>query len=76
MPAANFVEALMQAKRVASLHGRPLSKSETAGITSGYAETASERLTRGKSLELQETSIADLRKAQLENLAQRKYETQ
>lgn len=65
----NFTQKLMEAKRRARLMGRPLAKSEVAGITAGYAATASERLARMKGLKLQE-------KMHTENLAQRKYETE
>ena len=65
---ANFTQKLMEAKRRARLMGRPLARSEVAGISAGYAATASDRLAQHKQLSLQE-------KMHTENLAQRKYET-
>lgn len=82
----NFTEKLMEAKRRARLMGRPLRRSEVAGITAGYAQTASERLARHKQLSLQEKSL-EQRGEQFEksleqqgeqfekSLEQRKYET-
>jgi len=53
----NFTDKLMEAKRRARLMGRPLHRSEVAGISAGYAKTASERLARRKQLSLQERSL-------------------
>jgi len=53
----NFTDKLMEAKRRARLMGRPLHRSEVAGISAGYAQTASERLARRKQLSLQERSL-------------------
>lgn len=53
----NFTEKLMEAKRRARLMGRPLQKSEVAGITAGYASGASDRLARRKQLSLQERGL-------------------
>jgi len=52
--ALNFSQALMEAKRRAQLSGRPLSRQEASGIAEGYANTASERLARAKTVALQE----------------------
>ena len=65
----NFTQKLMEAKRRARLMGRPLARSEVAGISAGYAATASDRLAQHKTLALQE-------KMHTENLEQRKYETE
>lgn len=72
----NFTQKLMEAKRRARLMGRPLAKSEVAGITAGYAATASERLARTKQLKLQKEGLTLQEKMHTESLAQRKYETE
>lgn len=51
-----FTDALSSMRRKAQLSGRPLSKQETAGAVAGYANTASERLYRGRSLQLTQES--------------------
>lgn len=57
--ALNFTDALMEAKRRGQLMGRPLTANETAGIAEGYADSASARLARAKSLGLQERQISN-----------------
>ncbi len=52
-----FTEALSTARRKSRLVGRPLSRGEVSGISSGFAEAASLRLSRQKSLSLQEREI-------------------
>ena len=54
----NFTDALMEAKRRAQLQGRPLAKQEAAGIAEGYAESATDRLTKAKQVALQEQGLA------------------
>ncbi|MCK9276381.1 MAG: hypothetical protein M0P57_14985 [Syntrophales bacterium] len=54
----NFSDALMEAKRRAQLQGRPLAKQEAAGIAEGYAESATDRLTKAKQMALQEQELA------------------
>lgn len=71
----NFTQKLMEAKRRARLMGRPLSRTEVAGITAGHAATASERLARQKQLALQEKGLELQERIHEETLAQRKYET-
>jgi hypothetical protein len=56
--AVNFTQALVNARRRASISGRPLSQQETAGIAAGEASTSSERAARLKSLRLQERQLA------------------
>jgi hypothetical protein len=56
--AVNFTQALVNARRRASISGRPLSQQETAGIAAGEAATSSERAARLKSLRLQERQLA------------------
>lgn len=56
MATGTFVDILSNLRRKAQLSGRPLSKQETAGVVSGYADVASERLARGRQLDIQEKS--------------------
>jgi hypothetical protein len=56
--AVNFTQALVNARRRASISGRPLSQQETAGIAAGEASTSSERAARLKALRLQEQQLA------------------
>lgn len=53
----NFTNALMDLKRRSSLQGRPVSRNESAGIAEGFANTASERLSRKKQLQIQEKEL-------------------
>jgi hypothetical protein len=52
-----FTEALSSMRRRAQLSGRPLSKQEMSGAVAGMAETASQRLYRGRSVQLEEKRI-------------------
>jgi hypothetical protein len=67
---ATFVQALSQARRKAALSGRPLSQQEAQGITAGYAEVASERAARSKSLSLQEEGLDQTKMLEEKRLAQ------
>ena len=58
MAVMNFTTALMNAKRRARLSGRPLSRQEASGIAEGFADSASSRLARAKTLGLQEQQLA------------------
>jgi hypothetical protein len=51
---STFAEQLMTARRQSQASGRPLTSQETSGIAAAAADTASVRLARGKTLELQE----------------------
>lgn len=61
MANASFVDALSNIRRKAQLSGRPLSKQETAGAVAGYADTASQRLARGRSLDLEEKRLEQMK---------------
>lgn len=63
---ATFTQALSEARRKAALSGRPLARTEAAGIAEGYAEQASERAARTKALLLQEKALS-LQKKSIEN---------
>lgn len=67
-----YGRALATARRRARLSGRRLSTQETAGITRGFAETASQRLARAKGIELQERTITQRGELQTEQLAHMK----
>jgi hypothetical protein len=71
---ATFTEQLMAAKQRARLQGRPISQQETAGIAQGQAESAADRTTKAKSLELQEQSIANQQSQFAEQLAAQKLQ--
>lgn len=53
----NFVESLAAIKRKARLSGRTVSSKEVAGLTAGFADTASLRLSRQKALGLEEEKL-------------------
>lgn len=52
-----FTDALMNLRRKAQLQGRPLTQAETAGITQGMAESASDRLAKSKAAELGQQTV-------------------
>lgn len=65
MAIGSFTQQLSEARRRASLSGRPLTSQETAGIAEGQADAASARLARSKALKLEEES--GLRNERLSN---------
>ena len=74
MPLGTFTDSLMEARKRARLQGRPLSRNESAGIASGFANVASERTARSKSLKLREEQQAEQKYQYSQNLAQRRHE--
>lgn len=75
---ATFTEALNAARRRAYLSGRPLSREETTGITAGFAETAADRLSKARALELSQSEIAQretLQKSDIEAKAKLQSES-
>ena len=67
-----YGRALATARRRARLSGRKLSPEVTAGITRGFAESASGRLVRAKGIELQERGLTQRKELHGETLAAQK----
>lgn len=53
----SFTDALSTMRRRAQLSGRPLTKQESAGAVAGMAETASDRLYRGRMADLEQQRV-------------------